>query len=182
MRRYGHVNLGLDPERQSVHIYSGVGKWDKINLIREAKERTVQILAELPPIEVAVLVLGSNDLACQVEKTPEKIASTLIDLGLILIKNGIKRVAFVQCLPRFGWGAFKRFCTLDEEADVWTLPDLEATFEERFNEKLQEWVKGHDDMDFIVLRGLRDDVRSKFFDGLHLDYLPRPEMPDVQSP
>ncbi len=53
-------------------------------------------------------------------------------------------MAFCQCLPRFGWLAFKHFCTLDESKDVWMIEELEKEFNERvqeFNAQLQLRVK-----------------------------------------
>ncbi len=172
MRRSQVFNMTLDPASISMHVYGGLDRFDKINLIHEARSRVVQILGDLPAIDVAILILGSNDLSSDVERNPKKIANSLVELAQVLLDNGVKRVAMVQCLPRYGWAAFKRFCTLDAEEEVWTLDDLEQMFEDRvrqFNKQLKERAEATPGMDFICLKGLRREVREKFADGLHLD-------------
>ncbi len=173
MRRYACQNLRLEEDSIQVHPMSGLNPGDKINLIQEADARIGQILQALPPLDVAVLILGSNDLCFYLDRSPATIANQLIDLGQTLLCRGVKRVAFAACLPRFGWGAFKHMCTLDQGDDVWTLDDLEYCFNERvraFNGYLIERVCEVQDFDFITMRGLRQDIFEKLYDGLHLGF------------
>ncbi len=100
-----------------------------------------------------------------------RIANTLVELGQKFIKLGVKRVAFCECLPRFGWLAFKHFCTLDESEDVWTIEELEKEFNLRaqeFNTQLKLRSTEDKRFDYIAMRGLREDIVEKLKDGLHL--------------
>ncbi len=49
MRRFGFVNLQMNPEIYDVHIAGDLGKSDKIIMTQDARDRVLQILGELPP-------------------------------------------------------------------------------------------------------------------------------------
>ncbi len=67
-------NLSLDVSDIHVHMVSGLSKFDKINLIGDAKARVTQTLQRLPPINVVLILLGTNDLCQFPEKGGKEIA------------------------------------------------------------------------------------------------------------
>ncbi len=121
MGQYNCGNLDLHESSIQVHCVSGLSPRDKINLIHEAEAHVGQILDSLPDIDVVVIILGSNDLCSFMDKSATRIANELIDLGQTLLCHGVKCVAFAACLPRFGWVAYRHFCTLDQGEDIWTI-------------------------------------------------------------
>ncbi len=120
---------------------------------------------------MVILLLGSNDLTAYLGVSPVRIANQLVELGYKFLQLGVKRVAFCQCIPRFGWLAFKHMCTLDESDDIWTIEELEKEFNDRateFNSTLEARHKEDGRFDYIAMRGLRENIVQKLKDGLHL--------------
>ncbi len=75
----------------------------------------------------------------------------------------------MPCLPRFR--PTKNFGNLQSDFSVWDDDDLESLFEAKrldFNNKLDKWVKHHDQMDVLYVQGLRADMHEKLRDGIHL--------------
>ncbi len=119
-----------------------------------------------------VLFLGTNDISYFEMQSPKRIANRVFDLALVLLKNGIKRVAFVPCLPRIGVSAFKKRSDNAKMYGSQSIEELETNFAMRakqFNGLLQRWSDDHSQLDMVILKGLREKVVDWFYDGLHLN-------------
>ncbi len=71
-------------------MVSGLSKFDKINLIGDTKARVSQTLQRLPPIDVVLILLGTNDLCRFREKGGKEVARDVLDLGLLFLHCGVK--------------------------------------------------------------------------------------------
>ena len=164
------VNYGFDREETVVHMVGGLSQRDKINLVHEARGRLSQTLGQLPPIHVAVICLGTNDL-CQFFMTaPSKIAKEVVEIGQLFLDNGVRRVAFIPCFPRYAPKGFSTKSLMFSAAGVYTLKDCEDKFRVRraaFNEELDRLVKLEQHMEVMEMKGLRVDLEEKLPGGLH---------------
>ncbi len=172
LRRNDIANLGLDPQKQIVHVSSGVSRRDKINLICQAKHRIVQILGDLPSIDVAIVILGSNDLCHFYLKPAHLISAECYRFGETLINNGVRRVVFVPCLPRFEPEGFSKNCPFYRSRNVWTMTDCVEMFKRRckvFNDMLSKFTKIHPAMVMANMKGFKGPVQHLLKRGLHLN-------------
>ncbi len=76
-------------------------------------------------------MLGTNDLSYYETESPTRIASRLYDLAMVLLRNGVKRVAFVPCFPRVGFYAFRKRSEDSQFLGSQTLEEMEANFASR---------------------------------------------------
>ncbi len=172
MKRFGFPNLRLNPEIYDCEIVGGIDRADKIVMISDAQERVIQVLGDHPPMDVCVLMLGTNDLSYYETQSPTRIASRLYDLAMVLLQNGVRRVAFVPCFPRVGFYAFRRRSKDSQFLGSQTLEEMEQNFACRareFNHILLGWANEHRQLDMVVLKGLRSRVEEHLYDGLHLN-------------
>ncbi len=151
-------------------IWKGHHGAKPINLIRDVVENFAQIRRDLGRVDVLFLFLGSNDLVTYENYGAVTVATWLFKLGLKFLESGVKRVALMECLPRFGEAGLCR------EGTTWCTVNPvgvdEVFFHERvkvFNDTLKVWVKTDSRLTYERLTGFRDEIQTMLFDGIHLD-------------
>ncbi len=88
----------------------------------------------------------------------------------MFLNSGVKRVALMECLPRFGEVGICRECT------SWCVYNPvsvdEKIFAERvkqFNKTLIEWTEIDPRCSYERLTGFREEIQEMLYDGIHLD-------------
>ncbi len=143
----------------------------KFNLIKDVYRVTAEMVVKHGFPEVMCFMLGSNDIVERYNEPVTKILADLMMLGNKWIEIGTRRVVFVEVLPRLGRFAYGR-----HQPRSLPMDKQEEVFDERrktFNKYLQSWIRAHDEMDYLELNGLHEDITQRLYDGLHLDRVGR---------
>ncbi len=151
-------------------VWKGWNRNQPINLIKDVSCNIAEIMDDVGEIDVMFLFLGSNDLITFEFHTPETVADWLFNLAKKLLDQGVKRVCFTECLPRFGARGICRKGTY--WGVVNSIDQDEIYFADRvvkFNNRLKFWVEEECRMGFQPLFGFREDIRNLLYDGIHLD-------------
>ncbi len=154
-------NLSFPENRTEVQMCGYVGR-KPIALISDLEGEDLEwIVNSYGMADLYILVIGTNDLASRMDLTCNDLADRVKDIALKLLQAGIKHVAIVEVLPRFGENAFRRANHVDaQQMFIYRMLS--------FNTKIKYWEKQHLHISYLPLKGLHKFVVRFLLDGLHL--------------
>ncbi len=142
-----------------------------LNLVEDILGKEVWCVNTFGLPTVVVLYLGTNDMCQYCTKTPEEVAEEVIKVVNNFRNLHVRRILLPECLPRYG-GTALGATPFMWRSDITSVEGAEVLFEEcvrRFNKHLKYKTQFMHNVSYLRLRGLHDNMKERFVDGVHLN-------------